>query len=121
MHADPTHLDTCTWKAILILNCFMHVICISSCNMHIACILNPCMLHETCMLHACRYKWNLHTTCTKVSACHHLNYIMHVIYTRFRIGYVHNMAHVILLHIAQRALMWLLLCLCMQYNYVDLL
>ena len=50
----------------------------------------PCMLHETCVLHAYRFKWNLHITCTKVSACHHLKYAcnMHVTCTRFRIGYV---------------------------------
>ena len=70
--------------------CFTHVTCMS-CNMHVACmenVPNPCMLHETCMLHACRYKWNLHITCAKVSACHHLKYAcnMHVICTRFRIG-----------------------------------
>ena len=79
-------------KRFLIPNCFtryMHT-CMS-CNMHVVCmenVPNPYILHETCMLHACRYKWNLHITCTKVSACHHLNYAcnMHVICTRFRIG-----------------------------------
>jgi hypothetical protein len=47
---------------------------------------NPCMLHETCMLHACRY---MLVTCAMVNACHHLNYAcnMHVTCTRFRIGY----------------------------------
>ena len=61
---------------VLILNCFTHVICMS-CNMHVACmekVPNPCMLHEICMPHACRYKWNLHITCANVSACHHLKY-----------------------------------------------
>ena len=68
----------------------MHVTCMS-CNMHVACmenVPNPCMLHETCVIHACRYKWNLHITCAKISACHHLKYAcnMHVTCTRFRIG-----------------------------------
>ena len=72
-------------------HCSMHVTCMSY-NMHIACmenIINPCMLHETCVLHACRYKWNLHVICAKVSACHYLNYAcnMHVTCTIFRIGY----------------------------------
>ena len=67
----------------------MHITCMS-CNMHVACmenIPNPCVLHETCMLHACRYicKWNMHVTCTKVNACYHLNYAcnMHITCTKY--------------------------------------
>jgi hypothetical protein len=49
-------------------------------------------MKHACYMHACRYKWNLHITCAKVSACqwcHHLKYAcnMHVTCTRFSIGH----------------------------------
>ena len=54
--------------------------------MHAACMEN---IPNPCMLHACRYKCNLHVTCTKVNACFHLNYAcnMHVTCARVRIGW----------------------------------
>ena len=62
-----------------------------SCNMHVASmenVPNPCMLHETCVLHACRYKWNLHITCAKVSACHYLKYACNM-----HVCYMHNISY----------------------------
>jgi hypothetical protein len=59
--------------------CCTHVTCMS-CYMHVACMENvpiPCMLHETCVLHACRYKWNMHMTCAMVNACHYKLLLLH--------------------------------------------
>ncbi len=103
MYADPTPpMYTCTrvyiydnwalWKTIfnpkLLYVCYMHVMQ-HACSMH-GNVPNPCTLHEICVLHACRYKWNMHVTCAKVNAWHHLNYAcnMYVTCTRFRIGIV---------------------------------
>ena len=56
---------------LLILNYCTHITCIS-CNMH-GNVLKPCMLHETSVLHVCRYKWNLHVTCAMVELCIHVH------------------------------------------------
>ena len=46
----------------------------------------------TMMLHACRYKCNLHVICAKVNACFHPNYAcnMHVTCARFHVGFEHE-------------------------------